>query len=115
MKLNELGKIAETFKHTEKMPVLFLGHGSPMNAIEENNMTTTMRFPIIRSQLIGSISALQSTSQQAGGIDMSNILSLIMPVMIVGMMTKMTANLGRSKQVKTGANPQSKNASESGS
>lgn len=36
MKLNELNKITEPFAATEKMPVLFLGHGSPMNAIEEN-------------------------------------------------------------------------------
>ncbi len=36
MKLNELNKITEKFDKTEKMPVLFLGHGSPMNAIEEN-------------------------------------------------------------------------------
>lgn len=36
MKLGELGALAETFAPTEKMPVLFLGHGSPMNAIEEN-------------------------------------------------------------------------------
>ncbi|MES2836243.1 MAG: 4,5-DOPA dioxygenase extradiol [Bacteroidota bacterium] len=36
MKLNELNKITEPFSATEKMPVLFLGHGSPMNAIEEN-------------------------------------------------------------------------------
>jgi 4,5-DOPA dioxygenase extradiol len=36
MKLNNLTKISEAFPPTEKMPVLFLGHGSPMNAIEEN-------------------------------------------------------------------------------
>ena len=36
MKLNELNKITEPFSSTEQMPVLFLGHGSPMNAIEEN-------------------------------------------------------------------------------
>lgn len=36
MKLNELNKITGPFAATEKMPVLFLGHGSPMNAIEEN-------------------------------------------------------------------------------
>jgi 4,5-DOPA dioxygenase extradiol len=36
MKLNELNKITKPFNSTEKMPVLFLGHGSPMNAIEEN-------------------------------------------------------------------------------
>lgn len=29
--------------NTEKMPVLFLGHGSPMNAIEENEFVTAFR------------------------------------------------------------------------
>ncbi|HNS13407.1 MAG TPA: 4,5-DOPA dioxygenase extradiol, partial [Bacteroidia bacterium] len=36
MKLQALNKISETFSSTDRMPVLFLGHGSPMNAIEEN-------------------------------------------------------------------------------
>lgn len=27
----------------QKMPVLFIGHGSPMNAIEENEYTRTWR------------------------------------------------------------------------
>jgi 4,5-DOPA dioxygenase extradiol len=36
MDLNQLSKISESFSSTEKMPLLFLGHGSPMNAIEEN-------------------------------------------------------------------------------
>ena len=39
MKLNQLDKITSLFSETEKMPVLFLGHGSPMNAIEENEFT----------------------------------------------------------------------------
>ena len=43
MKLNELNKITESFLSTEKMPVLFLGHGSPMNAIEENEFVTGFR------------------------------------------------------------------------
>lgn len=43
MKLNSLNKIAETFGATEKMPVLFLGHGSPMNAIEENQFVEGFR------------------------------------------------------------------------
>jgi 4,5-DOPA dioxygenase extradiol len=30
-------------QHTERMPVLFVGHGSPMNAIEENRFTTAWR------------------------------------------------------------------------
>jgi 4,5-DOPA dioxygenase extradiol len=36
MKLQELDKLTSQFQNTEKMPVLFLGHGSPMNAIEDN-------------------------------------------------------------------------------
>lgn len=36
MHLNELNNISQSFSVTEKMPALFLGHGSPMNAIEEN-------------------------------------------------------------------------------
>lgn len=43
MKLGELGALAETFAPTEKMPVLFLGHGSPMNAIEENEFVQGFR------------------------------------------------------------------------
>ncbi|WP_306350884.1 4,5-DOPA dioxygenase extradiol [Flavobacterium sp. '19STA2R22 D10 B1'] len=39
MKLNELNKMTASFSNTTKMPVLFLGHGSPMNAIEENEFT----------------------------------------------------------------------------
>jgi 4,5-DOPA dioxygenase extradiol len=36
MKLNDLYAQQLSWETTEKMPVLFLGHGSPMNAIEEN-------------------------------------------------------------------------------
>jgi 4,5-DOPA dioxygenase extradiol len=43
MKLNELNKMTAPFKSTEKMPVLFLGHGSPMNAIEENEFVQGFR------------------------------------------------------------------------
>lgn len=41
--LNDLHKISGTFAHTDKMPVLFLGHGSPMNAIEENQFVAGFR------------------------------------------------------------------------
>jgi len=34
--LSELERIGNTWSNTEKMPLLFLGHGSPMNAIEDN-------------------------------------------------------------------------------
>ena len=34
--LSKLEVIADTFGNSQKMPVLFLGHGSPMNGIEDN-------------------------------------------------------------------------------
>lgn len=43
MKLNELNKITDPFNRTDKMPVLFFGHGSPMNAIEENEFVQGFR------------------------------------------------------------------------
>lgn len=43
MKLNDLELITSNFETTEKMPVLFMGHGSPMNAIEENQFVTGFR------------------------------------------------------------------------
>ncbi len=43
MKLNELEKLSNSFDSTSKMPVLFLGHGSPMNAIEENEFVREFR------------------------------------------------------------------------
>ncbi len=43
MKLNELNKMSQEFDSTEQMPVLFLGHGSPMNAIEENEFVQGWR------------------------------------------------------------------------
>lgn len=43
MKLKELETMTHGLSQTEKMPVLFLGHGSPMNAIEENEFVTGFR------------------------------------------------------------------------
>ncbi|MEO6302100.1 MAG: 4,5-DOPA dioxygenase extradiol [Bacteroidia bacterium] len=40
MKLNDLNKLTETFGSTEQMPVLFIGHGNPMNAIQDNEFVT---------------------------------------------------------------------------
>ena len=42
MNLNEINKLAESSDNTAKMPVLFIGHGSPMNAIEENEFVQWM-------------------------------------------------------------------------
>jgi 4,5-DOPA dioxygenase extradiol len=43
MKLRELEKMAASTESTGKMPVLFAGHGSPMNAIEENEFVEGFR------------------------------------------------------------------------
>jgi 4,5-DOPA dioxygenase extradiol len=43
MKLKDLNKITESLASTERMPVLFLGHGTPMNAIEENEFVRGFR------------------------------------------------------------------------
>jgi 4,5-DOPA dioxygenase extradiol len=39
MKSKELDPLTETGDRTERMPVLFVGHGSPMNAIEDNDFS----------------------------------------------------------------------------
>ena len=43
MKLNTLNKWFSSAENTGTMPVLFLGHGSPMNAIEENDFVRGFR------------------------------------------------------------------------
>lgn len=43
MKINELNKTIPSLTSTDKMPILFLGHGNPMNAIEENEFVDGFR------------------------------------------------------------------------
>ena len=43
MKLNALNQITNSWTGTAQMPALFLGHGSPMNAIEENEFVRGFR------------------------------------------------------------------------
>ncbi len=43
MKINALSKVVSEFGPTTPMPVLFLGHGSPMNAIELNEFSKGWR------------------------------------------------------------------------
>jgi 4,5-DOPA dioxygenase extradiol len=42
-RLNDLRRVSESLATTDQMPVLFLGHGSPMNAIEENQFVDGFR------------------------------------------------------------------------
>ena len=39
MTFKNLTKISESFPITPQMPILFIGHGSPMNAIEDNEFS----------------------------------------------------------------------------
>lgn len=39
MSLQDLDNFLQSKKNSERMPALFLGHGSPMNAIEDNTIT----------------------------------------------------------------------------
>lgn len=39
LKLDSLHQFTKNFKATERMPALFVGHGNPMNAIEDNIFT----------------------------------------------------------------------------
>lgn len=43
MKLSSLNTLTKNLGNTATMPLLFLGHGSPMNAIEENEFVTGFR------------------------------------------------------------------------
>ena len=42
LNLNELKTITDGFQSTQKMPVLFIGHGNPMNAIYDNSFTQSL-------------------------------------------------------------------------
>jgi 4,5-DOPA dioxygenase extradiol len=42
MNLNDLQNITNEFKTTEQLPVMFIGHGSPMNAIADNAFTKSL-------------------------------------------------------------------------
>jgi len=43
MNVSDLHQKSDIFPNSDKMPVLFLGHGSPMNAIEENQFVDGFR------------------------------------------------------------------------
>ncbi|WP_034262381.1 4,5-DOPA-extradiol-dioxygenase [Altibacter lentus] len=65
MTLKDLNKMTSSMNSTGKMPVLFLGHGSPMNAIEENEFVASFRQlgkELIRPNAILCISAHWETN-----------------------------------------------------
>lgn len=65
MTLKDLNKMTSSMSSTGKMPVLFLGHGSPMNAIEENEFVSAFRKlgqELIRPNAILCISAHWETN-----------------------------------------------------
>lgn len=60
MTFKNLNNISSQLEHSRKMPVLFLGHGSPMNAIEENMFVASFRelgHSLPKPQLILCVSA----------------------------------------------------------
>ena len=64
-------------------------------------MATTMVFPRTQALQAASIYTQQTTAQQTGGIDISTLMNLMLPAMVIGMMAKMiSSTLGKKKQVK---------------
>ena len=60
-----------------------------------------MIFPRAQALQAASIYTQQANVQQTGGIDISNIMNLMLPAMVIGMMVKMMgSSLGKKKQVK---------------
>ena len=81
-------------------------------------MSTTMAFPRTPPLQAASIYT-QQTSQQTGGIDISTLMNLMLPAMVMGMMAKMmSGTLGKKKEVKAAesksANSQPKKAAAAG-
>jgi hypothetical protein len=60
-----------------------------------------MFFPRAQPLQAASIYTQPTTAQQTGGIDISTLMNLMLPVMVIGMMTKMMgSSLGKKKQMK---------------
>ncbi len=68
MNLNDLNNLKERLKPSPRMPLLFLGHGSPMNALEENRFTESWRLlgeHLPKPQIILTISAHWESNESA--------------------------------------------------
>jgi hypothetical protein len=65
-------------------------------------MTTTMILPRTKPLQANSVLAQQTTTQQTAGIDISNLMNLMLPAMVIGMMAKMiSATPNKKKQVQS--------------
>jgi large-conductance mechanosensitive channel len=82
-------------------------------------MSSTMVFPRTQTLQATSIYTQQATAQQTSGIDISTLMNLMLPAMVIGMMIKMmSGTVGKKKQVKStetkNTNPRAKKARKSG-
>jgi large-conductance mechanosensitive channel len=81
-------------------------------------MSTTMIFPRTQALQAASIYTQQASAQQTGGIDISTLMNLMLPAMVVGMMAKaISTTPSKKKEVTpTTENPtsQPKEAKKSG-
>src|ERR1041385_1017175 len=60
MKLQDLHNISNDFNATHRLPIMFVGHGNPMNAILDNSFTRTWKEigkQFLRPKAVLSISA----------------------------------------------------------
>jgi hypothetical protein len=65
-------------------------------------MTTTMILPRTKPLQATSILAQQTTAQPTTGIDISTVMNLMLPVMVIGMMVKMiSVTSNKKKQVQS--------------
>ena len=63
-------------------------------------MSTTMFFSRAQPLQAASIYTQQATAQQTSGLDISTLMNLMLPVMVIGMMMKMMGSSpGKKKQV----------------
>jgi hypothetical protein len=67
-------------------------------------MTTTLKFPITRPLQTTSLLTQQTTAQQTTGIDISTLMNLLLPAMVVGMAARaISITTVKNKQVKSPA------------
>ena len=74
-------------------------------------MATFVNVPNIRPQQATSIFGQQTTSQPSSIINISSLMNLMLPIMIMGMMMKMMANMVSAPKRVTATTPESNHPS----